>query len=193
MRIILKVSSSNEHCNGGCEFALLDLTPELARLALRRIATLREQKSLDPDIEETYYWAYFAEYFSPWKDPASPGEEVEGTGMRLEEMLDELAIEEKEIACVPETFQVPPHQIAAVECQQMVVRLDSLVFMAIADQLERVAPAQDLPLGPQALGFNLLFSGTVCYRPGSRQAWVLLAARLPSCPVRALSGQRRQS
>jgi hypothetical protein len=56
-----------------------------------------------------------------------------------------------------------------------------------------VAPAQDLPLGPQALGFNLLFSGTVCYRPGSRQAWVLLAARLPSCPVRALSGQRRQS
>ena len=64
MRIILKVSSSNEHCNGGCEFALLDLTPELARLAVGRIATLREQKSLDPDIEETYYWAYFAEYFS---------------------------------------------------------------------------------------------------------------------------------
>ena len=106
MRIILKVSSSNEHCNGGCEFALLDLTPELARLAVGRIATLREQKSLDPDIDETYYWAYFGEYFSPWKDPASPGEEVEGTGMTLEEMLDELAIEEKEIACVPETFQV---------------------------------------------------------------------------------------
>ena len=31
MRIVLKVTSSNEHCNGGCEFALLDLTPELAR------------------------------------------------------------------------------------------------------------------------------------------------------------------
>ena len=50
MRIILKVSSSNEHCTGGCDFALLDLTPELARLAVRRIATLREQKSVDPDI-----------------------------------------------------------------------------------------------------------------------------------------------
>ena len=33
MRIILKVSSSNEHCNGGCDFALLDLTPELAGLS----------------------------------------------------------------------------------------------------------------------------------------------------------------
>ena len=23
------------------------------------------ERSLDPDIDETYYWAYFAEYFSP--------------------------------------------------------------------------------------------------------------------------------
>ena len=122
MRIILKVSSSNEYCDGGCEFALVDLTPELAGLAVGRIATLREQKSLDPDIDETYYWAYFAEYFSPWKDLASPGQEVEGTRMTLEDMLDELAIEEKEIVCVPETFQVPPRQIAAVECEQMIVR-----------------------------------------------------------------------
>ena len=146
MRIILKVSSSNEHCNGGCEFALLDLTPELARLAVGRIATLREQKSLDPDIDEVYCWAYFAEYFSPWKHPASPGEEVEGTGMTLEEMLDELAIEEKEIACVPESFQVPPHQITAVECQQMVVRLDSIVFMAIPKHASFYVQTVELPL-----------------------------------------------
>ena len=50
MRIVLKVSSSNEYCDEGCEFALADLTPELAALALQRIAALREQKSLDPDI-----------------------------------------------------------------------------------------------------------------------------------------------
>ena len=50
MRIALKVSSSNEYSDGGCDFALMDLTPELSTLALRRIATLREQKSLDPDI-----------------------------------------------------------------------------------------------------------------------------------------------
>ncbi len=146
MRIILKVSSSNEHCNGGCEFALLDLTPELARLAVARIATLREQKSLDPDIEETYYWAYFAEYFSPWKDPASPEEEVESTGMPLEEMLDELAIEEKEIVCIPETCQVPPHQIAAVECEQIIVRLDSIVFMAIPKHASFYVQTVELPL-----------------------------------------------
>ena len=38
----------------GCEFALVDLTPELAALALRRIATL-QRENLDPDIDETYY------------------------------------------------------------------------------------------------------------------------------------------
>jgi len=43
MRIVLRVSSNNEHCDGGCEFALVDLTPELAALALPRIDTLREE------------------------------------------------------------------------------------------------------------------------------------------------------
>jgi hypothetical protein len=146
MRIVLKVSSSNEHCNGGCEFALLDLTPELARLALGRIATLREQKSLDPDIDEVYYWAYFAEYFSPWKDPASTGEGAEGTKVTLEVMLDELPIEEKEIVCVPETFQVSPHQLAAVECERMIVHVDSIAFMAIPKHASFYAQTVELPL-----------------------------------------------
>ena len=50
MKLVLKVSSNNEHCDGGCELALVDLTPQLGAMALRRIAVLREQKSLDPDI-----------------------------------------------------------------------------------------------------------------------------------------------
>jgi hypothetical protein len=124
----------------------LDLTPELARLAMGRIATLREQKNLDPDIDEIYYWAYFAEYFSPWKDISSSEGEVEGTREALEGMLDELAIEQKEIVCVPETFQVPSHQIAAVECEQMVARLDSIVFMAIPKHASYYVQTVELPL-----------------------------------------------
>ena len=66
--------------------------------------------------------------------------------MTLEEMLGELAIEKKEIACVPETFQVPPHQIAAVECQQIIVRLDSIVFMAIPKHASFYVQTVELPL-----------------------------------------------
>ena len=50
MKLVLKVSSNNEHCDGGCELALVDLSPELAALALRRMVVLREQKCLDPDV-----------------------------------------------------------------------------------------------------------------------------------------------
>jgi len=146
MRIVLKVSSNNEYCDGGCEFALVDLTPELAALALGRIATLREQKNLDPDIIETYYWAYFAEYFSPWEDLASSGNEAEGTKVTLEGILDELPIEDKEIVCLPESLQGSPDQIAAVECEQMIVREDSIAFMAIPKHASFYIQTVEIPI-----------------------------------------------
>ncbi|MGD0324185.1 MAG: hypothetical protein ABSD45_10665 [Terriglobia bacterium] len=131
MRIVLRVSSNNEYCNGGCEFALVDLTPELAELALGRIATLREQKSLDPDVDETYYWAYVVQYFSPWVSLASTEEEVEPATLKVADMLDELRIEVNEVLTVPESFRVPSGQFAAMECEQMIVREDCIAFTAI--------------------------------------------------------------
>jgi hypothetical protein len=66
MRVALRVSSSYEYWDGGCEFVLVEVTPELAALALRRIAALRAQKPVDPDIDEAYYWTSCVEcYFSP--------------------------------------------------------------------------------------------------------------------------------
>jgi hypothetical protein len=77
MRVALRVSSSNEHSDGGCEFALVEVTPELAGLALQRIAALRAQKSEDPEIDETYYWTSCVEcYFSPLCDRAHKGDYV---------------------------------------------------------------------------------------------------------------------
>jgi hypothetical protein len=132
MRIILKVSSSNEYCDGGCEFALVDLTPELAALALQRVAALKDQKALDPNIAETYYWAYFvACYFSPYAGLAIDDVEAEGLSISLGDLLHELQIEDREIVCVPESFKVPPGQVAAVECEQMIVYEGSIAFTAI--------------------------------------------------------------
>ena len=121
MKLVLRVSSNNEHCDGGCELALVDLSPELAALALRRMVVLREQKCLDPDVDETYYWAHVVEYFSPWVSLASTKEEVE-PAVEVANVLDELGVEENEVLMVPESFLVPSCQVAAVECRQMVVR-----------------------------------------------------------------------
>ena len=54
------------------------------------IVTLRKGKSLDPDIIETDFWPYSAEHFSPRRDLASSGKEVEGTRVMLEGVLDKL-------------------------------------------------------------------------------------------------------
>jgi hypothetical protein len=147
MRIILKISSSNEYCDGGCEFALVDLTPELAALALQRIAALREQKSLDPNIDETSYWAYFVVcYFSPYAGLAIDDKEVEGTSIALGDMLDNFQIEEKEVVTVPECFQVPSSQIAAVECEKMLVREGSIAFTAIPKHASFRVHTVEIPL-----------------------------------------------
>ena len=132
MRLILKATSSNEYCDGGYEFALVDLTPELATLALGRIAALREQKILDPNIVETYYWAYFAAcYFSPYAGLAIDGMEAEDGSILLGDQLHELQIEDKEIVCAPESVEVSPGQVAAVECEQMIAYEASIAFTAI--------------------------------------------------------------
>ena len=144
MRVVLKVTSSNENYNGGCEHALLDLTSDLASLALRRIAVLKEQRNLDPDIDETYYWAYFVDcYFDPWAESAEDEKEGKGTSSAVGDMLDELKIEDNGVVSVPENFHVAPSQSAAVECEQMVVSADSISFTAIPRHASlRVATAE---------------------------------------------------
>jgi hypothetical protein len=57
-----------------------------------------------------------------------------------------LPIEEKEIVCVPEAFLAPPSQIAAVECEQMIVREDSIVFMAIPKHASFYVRTVETPL-----------------------------------------------
>jgi hypothetical protein len=114
MRVALRVSSSYEHSDGGCEFALVEVTPGLAALALRRIAALRAQKSEDPEIDETYYWTSCVEcYFSPWIAQEDAGAEVEPACLRVAERLCEGQGDDNGVVEVSDNFQVARCQIAA--------------------------------------------------------------------------------
>jgi hypothetical protein len=70
-------------------------------------------------------------YFDLWANVASAEKEVEASSLALAAMLDELQIQKKEVVIVPESFQVPPGQVAVVECERMIVRQDAIAFMAI--------------------------------------------------------------
>jgi len=145
VRVILKVTSGNEHYSGGCEYALLDLTPELAALALRRIAVLKDLEKRDPHIDETHYWAHFVVcYFDPWA--GSEAEDGENAISELADKLDELMIEENGVACVGEDFSVAPSQCSAVECERMIARADSVAFTAIPRHCSFRIETREVPL-----------------------------------------------
>jgi hypothetical protein len=147
VRVILKVWSSNPDNNGGCDFAVVEITAELAKLALRRIAALCEQKALDPAVYETYYWDSAAEFFSPWTDLANQTEEIKAACLKLEEELDSLQVYRHEMVTAAHGSSVPQSQIARVECAQMVVREEGIAFTAIPKYNEFYVTTAEIPKG----------------------------------------------
>ena len=129
MRVILKVWGSSPHWNGGCDYAIVELAPELASVALRRIGTLREQQAADPQLDESYFWDSHAAYFSPWVgSERAPDSGDEPTVART---IEELRVDKREIVQAPEDFEVEEDQFARVECEQMIVRSGGIAFAAV--------------------------------------------------------------
>jgi hypothetical protein len=146
MKLVLRVSSSNQYCDGGCEFALVDLTRELASVALRRIQALREHKKNDESVYETYYWAYHAEYFSPLTNVRSAPGKVDTAMRAMAEIVEALTVAEMEVATAPDDFEVVEAQVAAVECEQMVAREDGIAFLAIPKHCDFYVTTADIPV-----------------------------------------------
>jgi hypothetical protein len=46
----------------GCDYVLVNLTSNLAQLACRRVAMLKEQKHMDDSLVESYSWDANVEY-----------------------------------------------------------------------------------------------------------------------------------
>jgi len=145
MRVLLKVWSSNPDYNGGCDYAAVEISEKLANLMLRRINVLSEQKVFDCSLYETYYWDSSPEYFSPWAvHPTEPGE-IGAPGTALEDILDGLGMDTKEILIAPREFRVSESHIAAVECSQMVVRDDGIAFTALVRHADIYLTTAEIP------------------------------------------------
>ena len=114
MKILLRVSSSNQYCDGGCEYAVVDFTRPLANVALRRIQAPKEHKKNDELVYETYYWDFNAEYFSLRADFTNVAEKVKTTILTVAEIVEALAVEDNEVVTAPDDFKVVEAQIAAV-------------------------------------------------------------------------------
>jgi hypothetical protein len=142
MRLMVNVSSRNENDDGGCVLSVIDLTPGLAKLALRRIEDLGAIQARDRDADEIYYWNYDAVFFDPFPDA---GGNPEGSAIEADELLNRLAATGNDFVEVGATFKVPESQIAAVDCCQMIVRKDGMAFVAIPKQASFYVETIEIP------------------------------------------------
>jgi hypothetical protein len=133
MIVIVKVWSTNPDYSAGCDYAVVEISEDFAKVMLRRIGVLNEQKVLDPAVCETYYWDSSPQYFSPWINRGSESQPREGqaTCIELDDTLADLEVDTSEVVTAPDDFRVLDSQIAAVECSQMIVRDGAIAFTAI--------------------------------------------------------------
>ncbi len=138
MKLISLVTCSDDAF--GFDYALVDLTPKLARLALKRVAVLKEQKRLDDSVVESYFWDSGAEYFSPWLT------DEEKDADALAEMLDRLPAVAGDWMGAPADFSIPESSLARVECPQMVARETGVAFVAIPKHTSSYVFTAEIPL-----------------------------------------------
>ena len=85
-------------------------------------------------------------YFSPWITPEDAEAETEAACLAAAERLCEGQNEENGVVEVPDSFQVPSCQIAAVECQEMIVRHDAIAFSAIPKHASFYVHTGEIPV-----------------------------------------------
>jgi hypothetical protein len=145
VQIVLKAWSSNPDYSTGCDYAAVEGGEAFLKLALRRINVLREQKIVDPSLNETYYWDSSAQYFSPWVNRALQSGEAEEACVTFEESIEALEIDTREVAVVSSDFTVPDSQITAVECAQMIVRDEGIAFHALLRHSDIYVTSAEIP------------------------------------------------
>ena len=109
MDVILAVYTMDSERYTDCDAARVPLTPDLARLALRRIATLRAIQAKDPSADRIAYWDNHVQFFGWYEE--------------LGVDLDDVAVSEEEVH-VSEEF------LGDADCVRMVVEQSGIHWTA---------------------------------------------------------------
>lgn len=94
------------------------------------------QKAADRDLDETYFWDFHTEHFSPWI--VEKAAEAEALG----EMLSRFpaAASGYDWMTAPNNFSVPEPMAVRTDCCQMIVREDAIAFVTIPKHADCTCP-----------------------------------------------------
>ena len=125
MHIILNAHSSDEHYNGDCDCAVVDLTPELADQIRNRIALARQAGQQDSDLCELYFWGSTVEFYDDnildaCQDAAAAAADGPDPDQAARDWLTDF--EQREYAVVPEGVDFTAHEAQRTEFDRVIIR-----------------------------------------------------------------------
>jgi len=118
VKIILSTHSSDPDFNGDCDYAVVELTPELVDRIRRRVELARQAGRQDSDLWEMYFWDGAAEFYDCGLVDAC--QQAFAADQAAQEWLT--ALEQDGHAFVPPTANLTVCQPQRTECDQMIVR-----------------------------------------------------------------------
>ena len=124
--IVLATHSTDPEFNGDCDYAVVQLTPELLDQIHRRVELARQAGRQDDDFYELYFWSSAATFYSnDLIEACQKAVAAAGDGdQAAQEWLT--ALERNGHAVMPSTVDLSACQSQRTECDQMVVRRSSL-------------------------------------------------------------------
>jgi len=137
MKLILETTSSDENYNGDCDYATVELTPNLAKLALRRIKALKQIHEQDDQIWEMYFWDDSSVFFEGHDELESFTDAETGEACVFSRNVPFHAAAE---------FKVPADHIQRTECNQMIVREEEIAWTAIPKHSSVYVTTMPIPL-----------------------------------------------
>ena len=128
MKILLRTTSTNEHAEG-CEYAVVEITAELAKTVLTRRNLFREAQAKDNALGSmrfshwapSYYDAYDLGFTDPGDAPVLNADSLSADEQR--DLFDD------EPVTLADDFPLPENE-ARTECDTMVIRSDGVAWSA---------------------------------------------------------------
>jgi hypothetical protein len=156
MHLILNAHSSNQHYNGDCDYAVVELTPALAEQIRSRVALAGEARQHDSNLYELYFWGSTAEFFDHnILDACQEAIATAGRRRRNKAAREWLAdFEGREYAVVPDGVDLNAHEAQRTECDQMIIQVSpsplrtefSIIWTATPKHADLDVTTSELPL-----------------------------------------------
>ena len=120
MKIITETLSNNEYDNGNCDYAFIDITPDMAIEYLGYINEINELRNI-PSIYNLQTFDYSVTYFSFYEELGGLIDEFEKT--------NKLKLFEDVVIC-PDDYEIPTEAIQRTECNILNIMKDTIKWNA---------------------------------------------------------------